>query len=160
MSKEVKSIVRNLTQREYYIQTKREDRLGTMIPPKGTIRLEDDSIIELCQAQYQPFVGLGFGSHADLFIENEEIRNDMYFEDKEVGKEQIVLTNENIEKIFSANNMDEFKELLKKYVVTRSEKQTIIKEASVRSINDYNKIRELESYTGRSVSNPDQIILP
>lgn len=159
-NQESRSIVRNLTHKDLYIKRDRDDKQGILIPPMGTVRMNDESILELAQEGYVPFIGIGQGNHATLFIENEELRKELYFEDKENRLEQIVLTKEIMNDIFNEKSMKYFKQKLEKYVTTRAEKHTILKEANVRKINDAQKIREIELHTGLDFYNPDKVILP
>ncbi len=125
------------------------------IPPKGDIRLSRSEIISQVQNGNRLFTGIDDrGSHATLFIDDEATRKELDFdsvdEDGKVCK-QTVLTTEAVKKMFSLKTMKTFEERLKELIVTKAEKSALVDIINKEKINDHEKIKAVELYTGYKV---------
>ena len=100
------------------------------------------------------FVGNdGKGSHARIFIDDEQIRTEAEFENKEAKKEQAILTDEKLNEIFSLKTLTSFKKNIAEKVKSQAEKSKVIEYAKTHKINDHDKIEFLEKYTGFKLEN-------
>lgn len=117
------------------------------ISPKGSIRLSRNEIITQVQNGNKLFNGLdGVGSHATLIIEDKATRIEVGFETEE--KAQKVFSDALIEELFDVKSTDEFQMRFKESIRTRAEKYAAIDAIKRLELNDYNKIRFVEDYTG------------
>ena len=89
------------------------------------------------------------GSHATIYIDDEATRKEIDFETD--AKKQNILTVESVKKLFEYKTIKTFEEKLKELIVTRAEKYAIIQIIKREKINDYEKVRIVENYTGFSV---------
>lgn len=87
------------------------------------------------------------GSHAMAYIENDELREDLKFDDKADGRKQNILNDEKCESIINSK-FSAFKKSIEENVVTQHEKMKIIASARKSKLNDYDKIEFLQTYCG------------
>lgn len=131
-------------------------RIETMgdvtIPAEGTTRLSRSEIIAQVQSGNRLFLGVDErGSHATLFIEDKPTRIELEFESEDESNVQLVLTSDVVKKLFGYKTAKTFEEKLKELVITRAEKYALIQIIKKEKINDYEKIRIVEDYTGYKV---------
>lgn len=120
------------------------------IMPHGNIRLSRNEIIAQVQSNNKLFCGIdGEGSHATLIIEDEATRREVGFEDD--NRKQQVFSDDLVNQIFAAKSQNSFENELKRHIVTRAEKYSIIEAIKRLGINDFSKIRYVEEYTGYRV---------
>ena len=120
------------------------------IMPKGTVRLSRNEIIAQVQNGNALFGGVdGFGTHATLYIDDAPTRAEVGFEDN--GKRQLVFTNNLIKDLFKISNQAEFENEFKDSIQTRAEKMAAVRAIRDLKLNDFNKIRFVEDYTGNKV---------
>jgi len=86
------------------------------------------------------------GSHAMTYIENEELREQLKFDDKAENRKQLIVDNEKCEYILNLKTFSSFKKNVEETIVTQHEKIKIIEVARKIKLNDYEKIKFLESY--------------
>lgn len=122
------------------------------IPPEGTTRLTRSEIIAQIQNGNKLFCGTDDrGSHATLYIDDEDTRLEVDFDSKEEKRSQTVLTADLVKKMFEYKTIKTFEEKLHTYVVTRAEKYAIIQIIKKEKLNDFEKIRMVENYTGYKI---------
>lgn len=122
------------------------------IPHNGTVRLTRSEVIAQAQNGNRLFTGIdGMGSHATIYIEDEPTRLEVDFDNKEEKRTQQILTSDNVKKLFEYKTMKTFEDKLKEHVVTRAEKYAITQIIKKLNINDHEKIRAVENYTGYKV---------
>lgn len=120
------------------------------IPPNGTVRLTRSEIIAQVQNGNRLLSGTDDrGSHATLFIDDLQTRKEVDFETDENTQE--VLTEEKVKTLFGYKTLKSFKKNLKNLVMTRAEKYAIMQMIKKAKFNDFEKIREVEHYTGLSL---------
>ena len=95
-----KIALKNLT--SWDLTFKRINTLGdVIIPPKGKVNMPYEEVMAQIYNNNRLFTGDdGKGSHARIFIEDEEIRHEAEFESKESKKGQQILTDEKLNEIF------------------------------------------------------------
>lgn len=119
------------------------------IAPFGTTRLSRSEIIAQVQNGNRLFTGVdGLGSHATLIIQDTPTRIECDFESEDGKKKQIVFSDEKIKELFALKTLSAFKKNLEKEIRTRAEKYATIRAIRRLKINDYDKIRFTEEYTG------------
>lgn len=129
-----------------------ETQGDVMIPKEGTVRLSRSEIIAQTQSGNRLFNGIDDrGSHATLYIEDEPTRLEVEFDSKEEKRTQIILSADLVKKLFDYKTMKTFEDKLHEYVVTRAEKYAITEIIKKLKLNDHEKIRTVENYTGYKV---------
>lgn len=119
------------------------------IPPEGTARIARSEIIAQVQNGNRLFCGTdNRGSHATLYIDDDATRAEVEFDSPEEKRAQVVITPELVQKLFNYKTMKTFEEKLKEYVVTRAEKCAILQIIKKEKLNNFEKIRMIENYTG------------
>ena len=122
------------------------------ITHNGAVRLPRSEVIAQAQSGNRLFTGVdGMGSHATIYIEDEPTRLEIDFENKEEKRTQKILTDDVVKKLFEYKTMKTFEEKLQECVVTRAEKYAITQIIKKLNINDHEKIRVVENYTGFKV---------
>lgn len=122
------------------------------IPKEGTVRLSRSEIIAQIQSGNRLFIGIDDrGSHATLYIEDEATRLEVEFDSKEEKRTQLILNSDLVKKLFDYKTMKTFEDKLHEYVVTRAEKFAITQIIKKLKLNDHEKIRMIENYTGYKV---------
>ena len=122
------------------------------IPPEGTVRLARSEIIAQAQNGNRLFNGIDFrGGHATLYIEDEATRIELEYDSKSEKRTQQILTEDVVKKLFEYKTMKTFEEKLRETVVTRAEKYAIVRMIIRMKINDHDKIRAVENYTGYKI---------
>ncbi len=122
------------------------------IPKEGTVRLSRSEIIAQIQSGNRLFIGIDDrGSHATLYIEDEPTRLEVEFDSKEEKRTQLILNSDLVKKLFDYKTMKAFEDKLHEYVVTRAEKFAITQIIKKLKLNDHEKIRMIENYTGYKV---------
>lgn len=119
------------------------------IPKQGSVRLTRSEVIAQVQSGNKLFIGTDDrGSHATLYIDDEPTRLEVEFDSKEEKRVQQVLNDEVVQKLFSYKTLKTFEERMKEAIVTRAEKYAIVQMISKLKLNDHEKIRIVEQYTG------------
>lgn len=120
-----------------------------VIMPGGTQRLSRNEIIAQHQNGNRLFNGIdGNGSHATLFIDDEATRREIGFDSEDGKTKQLVFSDELVKKIFDYKSQATFETHFKESFITRAEKYAALEAIKRLKINDYSKIRYVESYTG------------
>lgn len=122
------------------------------IPANGSVRLSRSEIIAQVQNGNVLFTGVDSrGSHATLYIEDEPTRIEVDFDIKEEKITQKVITVDAVKKLFEYKTMKTFETKLQELIVTRAEKHAIANIIRKEKINDHEKVKLVENYTGVSI---------
>lgn len=145
--------LKNLT--NWNLTFKRINSLGdVIIPPNGKVTMPCEEVMSQIYNNNRLFVGEnGKGSHARIFIEDEEIRLEAEFESKDNKKSQEILTDEKLKEIFALKTLVSFKKNIQEKVKSQAEKSKVIEYAKTIKLNDHDKIEFLEKYTGYKLEN-------
>lgn len=129
---------------------RRADGIGDItIAPNGSIRLSRNEIITQVQNGNKLLSGLdGLGSHATLIIDDAPTRVECGFESEDGKTKQTVFSEEVVTEIFKVKPQASFEKAFKELIRTRAEKYAVIDFLRKGKINDYQKIRFAENYTG------------
>jgi hypothetical protein len=141
-------VVKNLCEWDLYFP--RIERTGDVkLVAKGINRLEIGEIQAQVYANNAMFTGIdGRGSHAKIFIEDKDARVFLGFEDEDGKEVQNVLTPDKIKKLFEYKTQSTFEKHVKENVLLDSEKLLLVEEAKKLKVNDFDKIKFIEEYTG------------
>ena len=143
-----KVTVRNLA--AWPVTFRRIDGTGDInIPPNATARMTRNEIISQVQNSNKLFAGKdGVGSHATLFVEDAPTRIEVGFDDVDEKRQQNVFSDDKVKSLFAIKTKNSFENKLKTEIVTRAEKRALIDSIKRLKLNDYEKIRTIEQYTG------------
>lgn len=124
------------------------------IVPHGQISLTADEVIAQCYANNKLLVGTdGKGSHAGIFINDKEVRIEVGFEEEGNNTTQNIITEDKVKSLFELKTMASFKKNFQETIVTESEKALVVELIKKLKINDYDKIKFVEAYTGLKIEN-------
>lgn len=114
---------------------------------KKTTTLNNSELVSLCENQDVMFFGTDRGDHARIYIDNDELRQHVGFDDAESKRVQFVLTDDECKKIFEIKTDSVFEKHVAEKVVMYHEKDILMNYARKTKYNNYNRIRFLEEYT-------------
>jgi hypothetical protein len=143
-----KVTIRNLA--DWTVGFKRIESNGDCsIPAKGTTRITRNEIIAQSQNGNKLINCIdNIGSHATVVIEDIPTRVELDFESEDGKRKQKILTEDVVAKMFELKQSATFKKHLEENVVTRAEKYAMIEYVKKLKLNDFDKIRAIENYTG------------
>ena len=122
------------------------------IPQEGTVRLPRSEIISQIQNGNRLFTGIDSrGSHATLYVEDKATRLEVEFDSEAEKRTQSIISTDIVQKLFSYKTIKTFEEKLKEIVVTRAEKYALTQIINKLKLNDHEKIRIVENYTGYKI---------
>lgn len=122
------------------------------IPQEGTVRLPRSEIISQIQNGNRLFTGIDSrGSHATLYVEDKATRLEVEFDSEAEKRTQSIISTDIVQKLFSYKTIKTFEEKLKEIVVTRAEKYALTQIIKKLKLNDHEKIRIVEDYTGYKI---------
>jgi hypothetical protein len=110
--------------------------------------VNNGELVTLADNQDIMFYGTGLGDHARVYVDNKEFREYVGFDNPEDKRTQYVLTDEEFQKLFDLKQEAAFERNVTEKVIMNHEKNNIMEYARKTKVNDFNKIRFLEEYTG------------
>lgn len=120
-----------------------------IIPPNVTLRIARGEVIAQCQSGNRLFVGTdGIGSHAKIYIDDKDTRIDVGFEDADSKTEQKILSADKVKSLFELKTLSSFKKGVSENVQTQAEKNALAEAIKTLKINDYDRVKFVEEYTG------------
>ncbi|WP_079709856.1 hypothetical protein [Paraliobacillus ryukyuensis] len=138
--------IKNLCDWDLYF-TRVESNGHVRIPRSGKTRISRAEIQAQVFDNNKMFVGTdGNGSHARIYVEDKETRDFLEF-DKGNSKQKI-LDSEAVKKLLELKTQSSFEKNVKEKVKTKAEKNYLIEESKRQKLNDFNKIKFIEDYTG------------
>ena len=122
----------------------REETTGDIvISANGFVRLTRNEVILQVNKGNRLFTGAKLdGNHPTIFIDDEPTRIELGYD------QQIVLTEQLVEKLMSLSDFNTFVSQVNGNIITRGEKYSFAKALEEKGFNDYKKMMYLESYTG------------
>ena len=117
------------------------------IPENGVAMVDRDEVESQFYANNRLFTGSdGHGAHARIIIDDKPIRDNF-----DIPEDQLVLTDEALDKAFAYKQQAAFEKFIKEHAVEFFEKHRLVEYIKRKKINDYQKIRFVETYTGLTV---------
>lgn len=110
--------------------------------------INNEELVTLADNQNVMFCGTGDGNHARIYVENPDYRQYVGFDDPENKKIQFVLTSDECAKILELKTDSTFEKHVKEKIVLNHEKEIFMSYCRKTKLNDYNRIKFLEEYTG------------
>jgi len=118
-----------------------------MLEDNKTTTINNAELVSLADNQNVMFCGTGNGSHSRVYVENEEYRKHVGFDDPENKVKQFVLNDEECEKILLLKTNSAFEKNVKEKVLFLHEKAKFVNYCRKNKLNDYGRIKFLEEYT-------------
>lgn len=110
--------------------------------------INNAELVSLADNEDIMFYGTQHGDHARVFIDNKELREFVGFDDPDTKRVQFILNDEECRKIFELKTDSAFEKNVKEKAIMHHEKTILVNYARKNKINDYNRIKFLEQYTG------------
>lgn len=122
-------------------------RGDTIIAPNGTTRIKRDELSDQISANNKLLAGLdAYGSHATIYIDDADTRKYFEFDSEDGKRTQNVISKEKIQKWFELKTMSAFEKNIKENVITRAEKQYLLKAITDLKLDSYEKIEFCKEY--------------
>lgn len=116
-------------------------RGDTVIAPSGETRMKRDEIIDQVSSGNRLLTGIDtYGSHATIFIDDEPTRKYLEFDSEDGKRTQNIISAEKVQKWFELKTFSSFKKNIEENVITRAEKQFILKCIKDLKLDSYEKI--------------------
>ncbi|MCY8466877.1 hypothetical protein [Bacillus atrophaeus] len=134
----------------WYLYFKKIDSHGDFrLPANGIRQIAAGEVQSQVYDNTSLFTGTdGQGTHAKIYIDDKETRVHLGFETEDKDDKQEVITVERIKQILGYKTQKAFEDNVQKEIVLESEKAQLFEVAKKEKINDYNKIKFIEDYTG------------
>lgn len=110
--------------------------------------INNEELVTLADNQNVMFCGTGDGNHARIYVDNPDYRQYVGFDDPDNKKIQFVLTGDECAKILELKTDSTFEKHVKEKIVLNHEKEIFMSYCRKAKLNDYNRIKFLEEYTG------------
>lgn len=127
----------------------RLNHLGDVtIQANGTVMVEREEVEAQLYNNNKMFVGTdGRGAHAHIIFDDKALKEQFNF-----PEEQNVLTDAVLDKLFAYKQQAAFERNVNEYVVRDYEKHRLIDYIQRKKVNDFSKVRYIESLVGVSVT--------
>lgn len=127
---------------------------GTSFAPNARVRMRREEIISQVNSGNKLLAGLDeFGSHATLYIEDEGTRRYLEFDSEDGKRTQNVISKDKVAKWFELKTQKTFEKNIKENVITRAEKQFLLKTIKDLKLDSYEKIEFCKEYCKFSLRN-------
>lgn len=122
-------------------------RGDTTIAPSGETRMKRDEIIDQVSSGNKLLTGIdSYGSHATIFIDDVETRKYLEFDSEDGKRTQNIISLEKVAKWFDLKTMTSFKKNIEENVITRAEKQFVLKAIQDLKLDSHEKIEFCKEY--------------
>lgn len=144
-----KITIKNLC--EWAISFRRINGVGDIwMPAKTTLRIDRGEVISQVQNNNTFFTGEdGKGGHARIFIDDKATRIEVDFETEKTP--QNVITEEKVKAAFDVKTKAGFKKAIEELAHSYAEKATLVALVKKLGLNEYDKIKFIEEYTGKKI---------
>lgn len=119
-----------------------------LLEANKTTTINNEELVTLADNQNVMFCGTGDGNHARIYVDNPDYRQYVGFDDLDNKKIQFVLTSDECAKILELKTDSTFEKHVKEKIVLNHEKEIFMSYCRKAKLNDYNRIKFLEEYTG------------
>lgn len=141
--------IKNLT--NFPVGFRRINGVGEVnLPPNTSVLCDRAEVVSQVQSQSILFCGENYDpSHPYIYIDDKDTRIYVGFETE--TQEQSVISEEKIKAAFAVKTMKAFEKAITELAVTFSEKKLLVDTIKKLDINDYNRIKFVEKYTGMTI---------
>ena len=138
---------------DWVLGFKRIDSNGdVLIQPNGVMRITRGEVLSQIASGNKMFTGEdGLGSHARIYIMDKDTRVEADFEDAEGKQEQNVINDDKVKSIFALKTKTAFEKAIKENFVTTAEKAVLVEDVKKFGLNEYGRVKCIESYTNMKV---------
>lgn len=152
LSMDEKIQIRNLC--NWAVSFKRIDSIGdVLIPANTTMRISRGEVFSQAQSNNVLFTGTdGIGSHARIYIDDRNTRVELDFESEDGKRTQNIISDDKIKEIFAIKTKTGFEKAIKENIVTQAEMSVIVNAVKKLKLNEYDKVKFIEEYTGMNVN--------
>lgn len=136
------------------VSFKRIDSVGdVLLPANTTMRISRGEVFSQVQSNNILFTGTdGLGSHARIYIDDKDTRVELDFESDDGKKPQNTISDTKIKEIFALKTKTAFEKAIKENVITQAEKSVLSNAVKKFKLNEYDKVKFIEEYTGMKIS--------
>lgn len=122
-------------------------RGDTCFPPSAKIRVKREELVDQISAGNRLLAGFdSYGSHATLYIEDADTRKYLEFDSENGKRTQNVINKDKVLKWFGLKTQASFEKNIKENVITRAEKQFLLKAINDLKLDSYEKIEFCKNY--------------
>lgn len=152
LSMDEKIQIKNLC--NWTVSFKRIDSVGdVLIPANTTMRIARGEVFSQVQSGNVLFTGTdSMGSHARIYINDKDTRVELDFESEDGKRIQNVISDEKIKEIFAIKTKAAFEKSIKENIVTQAEMAVIANGVKKFKLNEYDKVKFIEEYTGMKIN--------
>ena len=119
----------------------------TCFAPSAKVRVRRDELEAQVSAGNKLLTGIdGVGSHATLFIDDDETRRYLEFDSDDGKTKQNVITDEKVAKWFELKTMSAFEKNIRENVLTMAEKNFVLAAIKRLKLDSYEKISFCQEY--------------
>jgi len=119
------------------------------LKPNSSVYISNTEIDSQINNGNRFFTGTdGLGSHAEVYIENADLRELFNFDHKEDKREQLIINEEKCKSILELKTLSAFKKNVDENIVTNQERRKLIETARKMKFNDHEKISFIEQFCG------------
>lgn len=119
----------------------------TVFPPSATIRVKREELVDQVSAGNKLLTGFDTeGSHATLYIEDEDTRKFLEFDSEDGKRKQNVISKDKVSEWFALKTQSTFEKKIKENVRTRAEKQFLLKAIKDLKLDSFEKIQFCMEY--------------
>lgn len=122
-------------------------RGDTNFAPSAKVRVKREELADQISAGNRLLAGLdSYGSHATLYIDDEDTRKYLEFDSEDGKRKQNVISDEKVQKWFDLKTQSSFEKNIRENVVTRAEKAFLLASIKRLKLDSYEKISFCEEY--------------
>ena len=122
-------------------------RGDTTFAPSAKVRVKREELVDQISAGNKLLAGLdSYGSHATLYIDDEDTRKYLEFDSEDGKRKQNVINDEKVQKWFELKTQNSFEKNIKENVVTRAEKAFLLASIKRLKLDSYEKISFCNEY--------------
>lgn len=122
-------------------------RGDTVFAPSARVRVKREEIADQVSAGNRLLAGLdSFGSHATLYIDDEDTRKYLEFDSEDGKRKQNIISDEKVKKWFDLKTQSSFEKNIKENVVTRAEKAFLLNSIKRLKLDSHEKISFCQEY--------------
>ena len=118
----------------------------TSLSPSAETLIRREEIAEQVSAGNKLFGIDAWGSHATIYIDDEDMRKYLEFDSLDGTRQQNVISESKVKELFEIKTQGAFEKAVKEAVITRAEKAFVLKAIDKLKLNDHNKIKFCEEY--------------
>ena len=121
-------------------------RRDTCFAPSARVRVKREEIVDQVSAGNRLFGFDSYGSHATLYIEDEDTRKYLEFDSEDGKRTQNVISKDKVAKWFELKTQSAFEKNIRENVKTRAEKSFLLKAIKDLKLDSYEKIEFCKEY--------------